>query len=220
MAEYVKAQTFIDQQTVKLRDARSRLHAIDVTLDNIRDAAQDVRRGSARWLWLRSKYYVWKGRRRKVAALVRRFTYGPDGVRPTEHFSWLEVADSRTREIPRSRSHRANLTKALRGAEQLRAAVARQFGVSAKVVITSGVRTPYTNQQAGGASRSYHTEFATIPFSALDVAVWVGGRWLSSAAVEAVAIRNVPMFADGGIGLYDTWTHLDHGPKRRWDRRS
>lgn len=73
------------------------------------------------------------------------------------------------------------------------------------VIITSGYRSPKYNRRVGGARNSFHTKGM-----AADI------------QVQAVAPREVFAFCDrefvtGGVGRYDTFTHVDCRPtKARW----
>jgi hypothetical protein len=221
MAEYIDVSKFVKQQRALLDDAKKRIDVVEETLEKIRDARQGVRRGSARWLWLKGKYRFWLRRYQHLARLVARYTSGPDGVRPSAHFSWFEFADSKQRVIPARRSHRANIVKSARNLERLRAGTAREYKKKAVIAISSGVRTPSTNAFYKGEYNSYHTERGRVPFSAVDIRVYVGGKQLATGEVERLSNRYCPDFRAGGSGVYNTFNHRDHrGYVARWDRRT
>lgn len=77
------------------------------------------------------------------------------------------------------------------------------------VVISSGYRTAAHNTKVGGASRSQH-----LYGTAADIVV---------AGVEPLAVAQYAEYLQpdcGGIGLYQTFTHVDVREKRsRWDSR-
>lgn len=84
--------------------------------------------------------------------------------------------------------------------------------VGKPIIITSGFRTPAHNSAVGGAPNSYH-----LRGMAADITV----PGLTPSKIAAVA-ESIPVFKQGGIGLYDTHVHLDvryDGPAN-WDFRS
>ena len=71
------------------------------------------------------------------------------------------------------------------------------------ITITSGYRTPEHNAEVGGATNSQHlhgcaADFVVSGMPPRRVQAIMGPSW------------------DGGMGSYETWTHLDIGPRRRW----
>ena len=73
------------------------------------------------------------------------------------------------------------------------------------VIITSGSRSPEYNRKVGGARNSYHTKGM-----AADIQV----RGIHPRDVYAFCDRE---FANGGVGQYKTFTHVDcRGHKARW----
>ena len=88
--------------------------------------------------------------------------------------------------------------------EQIRAAA------GGAVVIHSGYRTPAYNRKVGGARYSQH-----IQGTAADIAV----RGASPLLVGQIAEHYLQ--SRGGIGVYQTFTHVDTRTSRaRWDQRS
>ncbi len=80
--------------------------------------------------------------------------------------------------------------------------------VGAPLRISSGFRCNRHNKAIGGAKKSYHTVGM-----AADVMAPVGWRPEELALVAA----EIPAFGQGGIGVYDTYVHLDvrsDGPAR------
>ena len=88
--------------------------------------------------------------------------------------------------------------------EQIRAAA------GGAVVIHSGYRTPAYNRKVGGARYSQH-----VQGTAADIAV----RGASPLLVGQIAEHYLQ--SRGGIGVYQTFTHVDTRISRaRWDQRS
>lgn len=72
------------------------------------------------------------------------------------------------------------------------------------VTVTSGYRCPVHNRNVGGASQSRHMQG-----QAADIVV----PGVSPAQVARAAER----VGFGGVGRYNTFTHVDVGPARRWN---
>lgn len=73
------------------------------------------------------------------------------------------------------------------------------------ITIVSGYRSPEYNAKVGGAKSSYHTKGMAADFIVGDV---------SPAAVYVFCDTT---FKLGGVGKYNSWTHLDcRSYKARW----
>lgn len=80
------------------------------------------------------------------------------------------------------------------------------------LIVNSGLRCPEHNRNVGGSSDSRH-----LYGLAADISLPKG---YTSADMEELAEEYEP-FLNGGIGLYDTFIHLDvRGRRARWDGRS
>ena len=75
--------------------------------------------------------------------------------------------------------------------------------------INSGCRCYSHNKAIGGAAKSQHLRGHALDLSS------------SEATPEEIAkaAESIPILYNGGIGRYDTFTHIDIGRKRRWDNR-
>lgn len=85
--------------------------------------------------------------------------------------------------------------------------------VQAPIVINSGYRSPQHNKRVGGATNSYH-----LKGMAADIVV----KGLSPSRVADIIedLIELGLMKNGGLGRYDTFTHYDIGPVRRWDYRT
>lgn len=92
-------------------------------------------------------------------------------------------------------------TDTVHGLEEMRDAIG-------PLQITSGFRCQLHNADIGGEPHSFHC---------LGMAADVIARFFKPEEVRAFAER-VEVFANGGIGAYNNFSHLDSGPKRRWDK--
>ena len=76
------------------------------------------------------------------------------------------------------------------------------------LIINSGYRSKEYNKKVGGSSNSYHMK----------------GMAFDIRLTPKVSRETIHQFAYGagfnGIGDYDTFVHVDIGPKRSWDLRS
>lgn len=78
--------------------------------------------------------------------------------------------------------------------------------------VNCGVRCPEHNHDVGGVIDSKHLDGL-----AGDISTPPG----MTSEKFAEAGEKIPLFANGGIGLYNTFVHFDgRGGKARWDKRS
>lgn len=78
--------------------------------------------------------------------------------------------------------------------------------------VNCGVRCPEHNHNEGGVLGSQH-----LYGLAGDIRTPAG----MTSKELAEAGEKIPLFANGGIGLYNTFVHFDgRGHKARWDKRS
>jgi len=78
-------------------------------------------------------------------------------------------------------------------------------------IVDSGYRCPEWNEQIGGTKTSQHKAGR-----AADIRLPSG---VTATDISDMA-ELIPVFAGGGIGLYDTFIHLDsRDGLARWDRR-
>lgn len=75
--------------------------------------------------------------------------------------------------------------------------------------ITSGYRTPAYNKKVRGALFSQHCQGTAADL----VAVGLPAKSLYMAILELIKAKKIK---DGGLGLYKSWVHYDHGKPRRW----
>ena len=81
--------------------------------------------------------------------------------------------------------------------------------IAGPLIVTSGYRTEAHNRKVGGAKRSMH-----LTASALDLrSKKLSGRRLAHLVLELILDGRV---ADGGVGCYEGWVHIDLGRRRRW----
>lgn len=75
--------------------------------------------------------------------------------------------------------------------------------LSGKVIkINSGLRSISHNGEVGGKPNSYH-----LTGMAADIVV---------VGTQPQAIQHMLRHWSGGLGTYNTFTHIDIGPRRRW----
>lgn len=79
------------------------------------------------------------------------------------------------------------------------------------IIITSGYRTPAYNKHVGGVLFSQHTQGRAVDIK-------VKNYTSMDLYLQITELIHQKKIKDGGLGLYDGWVHLDHGPRRRWKK--
>lgn len=123
--------------------------------------------------------------------------YLEDSIIPGGHFYWREATKNGTR-IPENKTIVDNVIAIAKKLEDVRKLLGNR-----PITITSWYRPPHVNRAVGGASRSKH-----LGGGAVDIIV----HGLSARKVQ----ETLRSSWTGGIGLANTFTHLDLGPKRSW----
>jgi len=95
-------------------------------------------------------------------------------------------------------------------------ALKNHLGFDYDIYITSGYRCKMHNKNIGGVANSQH-----ILGMAADIRIITkDGEWLSGGEI-AELVEKSGVFGDGGMGIYDSFVHLDaRGEFARWDERS
>lgn len=90
--------------------------------------------------------------------------------------------------------------------------VIREAAGGRSVQITSGYRSPEHNRRVGGVKSSLH-----LCGMAADIQI----AGLTPGEVQDLVLDLMARgkVIDGGLGRYNTFTHYDIGPRRRWDYR-
>ena len=79
--------------------------------------------------------------------------------------------------------------------------------IGAPIHVNSGYRCPAWNKRVGGAKNSTHMR---------GIAADIRCGELTPAELAKFA-EEVPAFANGGIGIYKSWVHVDvRGKRARW----
>lgn len=129
------------------------------------------------------------------------------------HFDSSEFAQKAGYELPALPYPRAWIETRLRPLCLALELLRRQLG-GRPVEILSGYRSPVYNERCGGAPKSQH-----LAGRAADVRV----EGVAPLEVHQAALRlyDVGDLAIGGLGLYDSFIHVDvrGGPLARWDLR-
>lgn len=124
-----------------------------------------------------------------------------DKVIPDGHFTWNEVTKGGAR-VPASKTIHDRILVQAQYMEQVRA----QLG-NKPITIVSWYRSPEANKAVGGASKSRH-----MVGDACDIQV---GGMKPSEVQDALDKWHG---AKGGLGRYNTFTHIDiRGSYARWD---
>lgn len=80
------------------------------------------------------------------------------------------------------------------------------------IIITSGYRSPQHNSNVGGTSQSQHLCAMAADIVSPGISNSVVQNTIAQLIAEGLII-------DGGLGRYNSFTHYDIGPSRRWDKR-
>ena len=77
------------------------------------------------------------------------------------------------------------------------------------IIIVSGYRTKKYNMSCGGAAKSCH-----LYAKAADIRCEnIHSKIVYNCILKLIEQKRIP---DGGLGLYDTFCHIDTGRPRRW----
>lgn len=135
------------------------------------------------------------------------FTQVNQSTQPeTPNFKMSEFACNCGASVPKD--YWGNLQILMNDLEVVRA----KFGHK-PITINSGYRTPEYNKQVGGASRSQHLTASAADFT-------IQGVHPTKVQEGCIELRAQGKITNGGIGRYNTFTHLDKRSGRAdWDRR-
>ena len=123
----------------------------------------------------------------------------------TEHFSLTEFRCKDGTPTPPEAVE--NLEGTAEMLEALRARLAARYGRECALVVLSGYRSLAYNAKVGGASKSMH-----LVGRAADVT----SPCYSPEQVQAIAFELQDDGIIGGVGVYQTFTHVDTGRIRTW----
>lgn len=124
------------------------------------------------------------------------------GPRFSKHFAVSELACHDGTPVPQQ--YYSNAKEICERVEKLRTLV------GTAVTVNSGYRTPDYNKKIGGELHSFH-----LTASALDIRV-IGWEPKLLAELWEGLIR-LGLIPDGGLGVYESFVHVDLGPPRRWN---
>jgi uncharacterized protein YcbK (DUF882 family) len=95
--------------------------------------------------------------------------------------------------------------------------------INAPVLVNSTIRSSKKNSSVGGAKFSYHLPYdegGLTVTRAVDFGITMGIKDIHAALLnDGPLAQELRSMGVGGIGLYDTFVHLDTGPVRMWDNR-
>ncbi|MEM8838832.1 MAG: D-Ala-D-Ala carboxypeptidase family metallohydrolase, partial [Pseudomonadota bacterium] len=132
-----------------------------------------------------------------------------------QHFSWKEfLFKGASHSVHRNNTDPPNrlFEKAITLARVLDEIRER---IGGRISLTSVYRSPDYNQSIGGASGSRHKEFDAADFKVIDAGHGNTGDW----AAVAKQLRSEGLF-EGGIGIYNSFVHVDtRGHRADWDER-
>lgn len=107
--------------------------------------------------------------------------------------------------VPFDEGYRAISVTTLKCLYLTQAAVTLNFGRTLPIVVHSGYRTPETNAATEGAARnSLHMHAEAVDFHIPGIEIDTLFK----------IVRAIP--DSGGVGLYDSWIHVDSGYRRTW----
>lgn len=122
----------------------------------------------------------------------------------TDHFSIAEFHSKDGTLVPKN--IRGNVQILMEQLEVIRSYFGRP------VIINSGYRSVQHNRNVGGASKSYH-----LCGMAADIIIpGIANHEVQQGILQLIASGQI---INGGLGRYNSFTHYDIGPSRRWDKR-
>lgn len=123
----------------------------------------------------------------------------------TAHFSIEEFHSKDGTAVPEA--VRGNIQLLMQQLEVIRAYLG-----GLPVFITSGYRSIAHNANVNGASQSYHLCGMAADF-------FIPGLTNDQVQEAVEHLMLTGQIINGGLGRYNTFTHYDIGPMRRWDKR-
>jgi uncharacterized protein YcbK (DUF882 family) len=123
-----------------------------------------------------------------------------DKIIPGGNFNWKEATHNGER-IPEQAYQTQNILEAAKRME-----VVREFFGDRPIRVNSWYRDPKTNAMVGGASKSRHLEGDAVDFTVKGV-----------SPHEVYSSLDSTWGKTGGLGKYNTFTHIDlRGKRARW----
>lgn len=120
----------------------------------------------------------------------------------TKNFHYIEFASKDGAKLPKELE--ANLVELVQNLQVLREYVGK------KITINSGYRSPEHNKKIGGVKESFHVR-------AMAADIVVEGHTPKQVKEIIQHLILTGRMKEGGIGLYDTFTHYDiRGTRARW----
>ena len=131
-------------------------------------------------------------------------TPAPDAS--TAHFDLSEFHSNDGVEVPFA--IRGNIQKLMTELEMI-----RSFFLDRPVIIISGFRSPEHNTNQDGVEESKH-------MCGMAVDIRIPGVSANEVQEGILNLINTGFIINGGLGRYNSHTHYDIGPSRRWDERN